>query len=69
MWKKAESTIRDILKDKKIDYQEELGEAAFYGPKIDFKVKDVIGRERQLSTVQFDFNLPERFDMVFTNDK
>lgn len=69
MWKKAEWTIREILADKKIDYEEELWEAAFYGPKIDFKVKDVIGRERQLSTVQFDFNLPERFDMSFTNAK
>jgi len=69
MWKQAESTIREILIDKKIDYEEELWEAAFYGPKIDFKVKDVIGRERQLSTVQFDFNLPERFDMTFTNAK
>ena len=69
MWKQSENTIRQILKDKDIEYEEELGEAAFYGPKIDFKVKDVIWRERQLSTVQFDFNLPERFDMVFTNDK
>jgi len=69
MWEQAEDTIREILKEKKIDYQEELGEAAFYWPKIDFKVKDVIWRERQLSTVQFDFNLPERFDMTFTNDK
>ncbi|HKL43675.1 MAG TPA: threonine--tRNA ligase [Candidatus Absconditabacterales bacterium] len=69
MWKQAEDTIRQILKDKNIEHEEELGEAAFYGPKIDFKVKDVIGRERQLSTVQFDFNLPERFDMTFTNDK
>ena len=69
MWKQAEDTIRQILKDKNIEHEEELGEAAFYGPKIDFKVKDVIWRERQLSTVQFDFNLPERFDMVFTNDK
>lgn len=69
MWKQAEDTIREILKEKKIDYQEELWEAAFYGPKIDFKVKDVIWRERQLSTVQFDFNLPERFDMTFTNIK
>ncbi|HRX63944.1 MAG TPA: threonine--tRNA ligase [Candidatus Absconditabacterales bacterium] len=69
MWKQAEDTIRQILKDKNIEHEEEIGEAAFYGPKIDFKVKDVIGRERQLSTVQFDFNLPERFDMTFTNDK
>ncbi len=69
MWKQAEDTIRQILKDKNIEHEEEIWEAAFYGPKIDFKVKDVIGRERQLSTVQFDFNLPERFDMTFTNDK
>jgi len=69
MWKQAEDTIREILIDKKIDHEEEIGEAAFYGPKIDFKVKDVIWRERQLSTVQFDFNLPERFDMTFTNAK
>ncbi len=69
MWKQAEDTIRQILKDKNIEHEEEMGEAAFYGPKIDFKVKDVIGRERQLSTVQFDFNLPERFDMTFTNEK
>lgn len=69
MWKQAEDTIRQILKDKNIEHEEEIWEAAFYGPKIDFKVKDVIGRERQLSTVQFDFNLPERFDMTFTNDR
>ena len=55
------------MKEKLIEHEEELWEAAFYGPKIDFKVKDVIGRYRQLSTVQFDFNLPERFDMTFTN--
>ncbi|HRU50140.1 MAG TPA: threonine--tRNA ligase [Candidatus Absconditabacterales bacterium] len=67
MRKQAEDTIREILKEKQIEHEEELGEAAFYGPKIDFKVKDVIGRYRQLSTVQFDFNLPERFDMTFTN--
>lgn len=69
MRKQAEDTIREILKEKNIPHQEEVGEAAFYGPKIDFKVKDVIGRYRQLSTVQFDFNLPERFDMTFTNSQ
>jgi len=65
----AENTIKEILQEKNINFQSEEGEAAFYGPKIDFKVKDVIGRERQLSTVQFDFNLPKRFDMSFINDK
>lgn len=66
-WDMAENVIRDILKRRNIDYKEELGEAAFYGPKMDFKVKDTLGREWQLSTIQFDFNLPERFDMTFVN--
>jgi threonyl-tRNA synthetase len=48
-----------------VDFEEELGEAAFYGPKIDFVVKDVIGREWQLGTVQVDYNLPERFDLSY----
>ncbi len=65
----AENTIKDILEEKNISFEAEEGEAAFYGPKIDFKVKDVIDRERQLSTVQFDFNLPARFDMSFTNEE
>lgn len=65
----AENTIREILEEKNIPYKAEEGEAAFYGPKIDFKVKDVIGREWQLSTVQFDFNLPGRFEMNFINEK
>jgi len=65
----AENTIKEILDEKNINFASEEWEAAFYGPKIDFKVKDVIGRERQLSTVQFDFNLPGRFDMNFVNEK
>jgi len=69
MWDLAEGTIKDILQEKNINFVAEEGEAAFYGPKIDFKVKDVIGREWQLSTVQFDFNLPGRFDMNFVNEK
>lgn len=68
-WNVAESTIVKILEDKKIDYKKEIGEAAFYGPKMDFKVKDSLGREWQLSTVQFDFNLPDRFDMTFVNNE
>jgi len=68
-WEVAEKTIREVLQKKKMDYIEEVGEAAFYGPKIDFKVKDAIGRYWQLSTIQFDFNLPERFEMTYTNDK
>jgi len=65
----AESTIKEILTEKWIKFTAEEWEAAFYWPKIDFKVKDVIWRQRQLSTVQFDFNLPQRFDMTFVNDK
>ena len=66
-WDIAEQTIKDMLKEKGIDYIEEPGEAAFYGPKMDFKVKDSLGREWQLSTIQVDFNLPERFDMHYKN--
>ena len=68
-WEVAEKTIREVLEKQNLDYTEEIGEAAFYGPKIDFKVKDAIGRYWQLSTIQFDFNLPERFQMTYTDDK
>ena len=57
--------LRQAVKTLGVDYEEELGEAAFYGPKIDFVVKDVIGREWQLGTVQVDYNLPERFDLSY----
>jgi threonyl-tRNA synthetase len=64
-WDKAEDALREAVKKLDVDYEEELGEAAFYGPKIDFVVKDVIGREWQLGTVQVDYNLPERFDLSY----
>ncbi|MFL2913198.1 MAG: threonine--tRNA ligase [Opitutales bacterium] len=64
-WDKAESALREAVKSLGVEYEEELGEAAFYGPKIDFVVKDVIGREWQLGTVQVDYNLPERFDLSY----
>lgn len=64
-WDKAESALRDAAKTLGVNYTEEAGEAAFYGPKIDFVVKDVIGREWQLGTVQVDYNLPERFDLTY----
>jgi len=66
-WDLAEKTILEVLKDKEIEYGLDIGEAAFYGPKIDIKVKDAIGRAWQLSTVQFDFNLSEKFNMKFKN--
>ena len=53
------------MKNLGVEFEEELGEAAFYGPKIDFVVKDVIGREWQLGTVQVDYNLPERFNLTY----
>jgi threonyl-tRNA synthetase len=64
-WDKAEAALREAAKSLEVDYVEEPGEAAFYGPKIDFVVKDVIGREWQLGTVQVDYNLPERFDLNY----
>ena len=64
-WNKAESALREAVRTLDVEYEEELGEAAFYGPKIDFVVKDVIGREWQLGTVQVDYNLPERFDISY----
>jgi len=64
-WDKAEEALRDAVQTLGVDYTEEPGEAAFYGPKIDFVVKDVIGREWQLGTVQVDYNLPERFDLSY----
>lgn len=66
-WEFTEDMLRRVAIDKKLNFTEEEGEAAFYGPKLDFKLKDAIGREWQCSTLQFDFNLPERFDMTFVN--
>jgi threonyl-tRNA synthetase len=65
-WDKAEQALRDAVEKLGVPYVEAIGEAAFYGPKIDFLVKDVIGREWQLGTVQVDYNLPERFDLNYT---
>ena len=64
-WDKAEDALREAARTLDVNFVEEPGEAAFYGPKIDFVVKDVIGREWQLGTVQVDYNLPERFDLTY----
>ena len=64
-WDKAEEALRRAASTLDVPFTEEPGEAAFYGPKIDFVVKDVIGREWQLGTVQVDYNLPERFDLTY----
>ena len=65
-WDKAEKAVKEAAMKLGVKTSEEPGEAAFYGPKIDFVVKDVIGREWQLGTVQVDYNLPERFDLSYT---
>ena len=64
-WEKAEQAIIDAAKDKGLNYVIESGEAAFYGPKLDFMVKDALGRQWQLGTIQVDYNLPERFDLTY----
>lgn len=65
-WEKAESAIIEAAAEKGLTTTVELGEAAFYGPKLDFMVKDAIGRKWQLGTIQVDYNLPERFDLEYT---
>ncbi len=64
-WDKAETALREVAGTLGVPFSEEPGEAAFYGPKIDFVVRDVIGREWQLGTVQVDYNLPERFNLSY----
>ena len=66
IWETATNALRDVAKSTGLELIEEPGEAAFYGPKIDLKVTDAIGRSWQLSTVQLDFNLPERFELEYT---
>jgi threonyl-tRNA synthetase len=66
LWEKAEATLIDVSKKLGLNYSIGVGEAAFYGPKIDFIVKDCISREWQLGTVQLDYNLPERFELEYT---
>jgi threonyl-tRNA synthetase len=66
-WELAEKTLEKVAGELGIEVEKELGEAAFYGPKLDYKVKDALGREWQCTTIQFDFNLSERFDMTYTN--
>lgn len=69
VWEKAEIALEEAAKNNKLNYKRVEGEAAFYGPKLDFMFHDAIGREWQLATIQCDFNLPERFDLTFTNEK
>ena len=68
IWEKAENELRNLIKEKADTAIEAIGEAAFYGPKIDFMAKDAIGREWQVATIQLDMNMPESFDLSCTNE-
>jgi len=68
-WQKIVKILYSALDKMKIEYQTEAGEGAFYGPKIDIKAKDALGRRWQLTTIQVDFNLPERFDIAYIDEK
>lgn len=67
-WEEAQQMLREIAEEKGAETFEGIGEAAFYGPKLDFMAKDSIGREHQVATIQFDFNQPERFDLTCINE-
>jgi threonyl-tRNA synthetase len=68
-WETAEKMLREIVAEKRADAFEGIGEAAFYGPKLDFMGKDAIGREHQVATIQLDMNMPDRFDLFCINEK
>lgn len=69
IWQKSEDILEEIIKEKKVEAIDGLGEAAFYGPKLDFLAKDSLGREWQVATIQLDMNMPERFDLSYINEK
>ncbi len=69
VWEKAESAMKKLLEERGIEYIDGLGEAAFYGPKLDFIAKDSIGRTLQVATIQLDFNMPKNFGLTCTNEK
>lgn len=68
-WRFTQKVLEEVAQEQNLAYEKQVGEAAFYGPKLDYKIKDCLGREWQCSTLQFDFNLPERFDMNFINEE
>ena len=68
VWEKGENAIIEACREKGLNAKVEYGEAAFYGPKLDFMVKDAIGRRWQLGTIQVDYNLPERFKLEYTDE-
>ena len=69
IWQSAENALREIAAERKANFFEATGEAAMYGPKLDFMAKDSLGREHQVATIQLDMNLPERFDLTCINEK
>ncbi len=68
-WKQAEATLRELAQERKTEFFEGVGEAAFYGPKLDFMATDSLGRQWQVATIQLDMNQPERFDLTCVNEK
>jgi len=68
-WDFTEKVLEKVAQEKNLDIEKDIGGAVFYGPKLDFKIKDCLGREWQCSTLQYDFNLPEKFDMTYINEK
>ena len=68
LWHKAEDSLRNALVNENLDFEIDEGGGVFYGPKIDIKINDALNREWQMSTIQFDFNLPERFDMTYIGE-
>lgn len=69
MWDHAEDALREVLNELQIEYQEMIGEAAFYGPKFDIQIKTALGHEITISTIQFDFLLPKKFDLTYIDNK
>ena len=69
LWEKSENQLREVLKELGVEYYEAIGEAAFYGPKLDVQVKSAIGHDVTLSTIQLDYQLPERFDLSYIDEK
>ncbi len=69
LWEKSESALREILTENNVDFYEAKGEAAFYGPKIDVQIKTALGQELTVSTVQVDYQLPERFELEYTDEE
>ncbi|MCR5505926.1 MAG: threonine--tRNA ligase [Bacilli bacterium] len=69
LWEKSEQQLREVLKELGVEYYEAIGEAAFYGPKLDVQVRSAIGHDVTLSTIQLDYQLPERFELVYIDEK